>query len=187
VYLTHGALRDAAAALGVKELPYFTQTLLPDKSLIANFSALQGVVGRKGATAQKREAFVIAMGDLFRRSGGGALKPFARRDGALVRKIAATIDADFARDVSLADLAACAGLSVWQLIGLFKRTVGLTPHVYQTQARLNAACRALRRGTSIAEAALASGFYDQSALTSHFKARFGMTPLQFVTANTPGN
>jgi AraC-like DNA-binding protein len=34
----------------------------------------------------------------------------------------------------------------------------------------------------IADAAAAAGFYDQSALTGHFKARFGMTPLQFAAA-----
>jgi len=45
-----------------------------------------------------------------------------------------------------------------QLIGLFKRTTGLTPHAYLTQIRLGIACRHLRRGLPIAEVAAVAGF-----------------------------
>lgn len=65
---------------------------------------------------------------------------------------------------------------------MFRRTTGLTPHAYLTQMRLNMACRHLRRGLPLADVAAASGFYDQSALSKHFKRRFGITPLQFARA-----
>jgi AraC-like DNA-binding protein len=75
-----------------------------------------------------------------------------------------------------------AGLTTFQLIGMFNRLIGLTPHTYLTQLRLRAAIRQLHAGQSVADAALASGFYDQSALNKHFKRTFGMTPLQYVRA-----
>jgi AraC-like DNA-binding protein len=84
--------------------------------------------------------------------------------------------------LQLEDLAGAEGLTTFQLIGLFKRTVGLTPHIYLTQIRLGAACRALRRGAPIAKVATETGFYDQSALTRHFKRCYGITPLQFAKA-----
>jgi hypothetical protein len=37
----------------------------------------------------------------------------------------------------------------------------------------------VRRGASIALAALAAGCYDQSALTNHLKRPYGITPLQW--------
>jgi AraC-like DNA-binding protein len=40
----------------------------------------------------------------------------------------------------------------------------------------------MRRGANLAESALAAGFYDQSALTNHFKRTYGITPLQWVRA-----
>jgi AraC-like DNA-binding protein len=58
----------------------------------------------------------------------------------------------------------------------------MTPHAYLTQIRLGAACHHLRRSRPIADAAAAAGFYDQSALTRHFKRAYGMTPLQYVHA-----
>ena len=87
-----------------------------------------------------------------------------------------------AEHLTLADLAAAAGTTQFQLIGLFRRGTGLTPHAYLTQVRLGEACRLLRRGVPIADAAIAAGFYDQSALTRHFKRCYGMTPLQYVHA-----
>ena len=40
----------------------------------------------------------------------------------------------------------------------------------------------MRRGVDIADAAAAAGFYDQSALTRHFKRSYGITPLQWLRA-----
>ena len=90
--------------------------------------------------------------------------------------------ADYASNLQLEDLASGAGLTTFQLIGLFKRTVGLTPHAYLTQIRLNMACRRLRHAPVLADVATAVGFYDQSALNKHFKRCYGITPLQFARA-----
>src|SRR5258708_39195170 len=104
----------------------------------------------------------------------------------VVRNVIELIRARFAETLLVSELAAAAGMSVFQLIGLFRRTVGATPHVYLTHVRLNAACRFLRQGHSIAESAVAVGFCDQSALTRHFKQCYGITPRQFANAaNAP--
>ena len=92
------------------------------------------------------------------------------------------MEAEYASDLHLEELAAGVGLTTFQLIGLFKRTVGLTPHAYLTQVRLGMACRHLRRAAAPAEVATAVGFYDQSALNKHFKRYYGITPLQFSRA-----
>jgi AraC-like DNA-binding protein len=84
--------------------------------------------------------------------------------------------------LSLETLGAAADLSPFQLIALFKRATGLTPHAYLVQLRLKVAMDALKSGIAIAEAAAAAGFYDQSALTRHLKQCYGVTPLQFARA-----
>jgi AraC-like DNA-binding protein len=92
------------------------------------------------------------------------------------------MQAEYATNLRLEDLAADVGLTTFQIIGLFKRTVGLTPHAYLTQVRLNMACRQLRHAPVLADVAPAVGFYDQSALNKHFKRCYGITPLQFARA-----
>jgi AraC-like DNA-binding protein len=44
------------------------------------------------------------------------------------------------------------------------------------------ACRHLRQARPLADVATDVGFYDQSALTKHFKRCYGITPLQFARA-----
>ncbi len=58
----------------------------------------------------------------------------------------------------------------------------MTPHAYLTQVRLDAARSQLKQAVPIALVALSTGFYDQAALSRHFKRCYGITPLQFVRA-----
>jgi AraC-like DNA-binding protein len=75
------------------------------------------------------------------------------------------------------------GLSHFQVVRLFNRRVGMPPHAFLVQLRLAKACRLLRAGAPIAAAAVDSGFFDQSALTRHFRRSLGVTPRQFQDAN----
>jgi AraC-like DNA-binding protein len=58
----------------------------------------------------------------------------------------------------------------------------MTPHTYLTDCRVRAARRLLARGESVAHAAFACGFSDQSHLTRLFKAHAGLTPGRFRAA-----
>jgi AraC-like DNA-binding protein len=92
------------------------------------------------------------------------------------------IDDDPAAGLSLAELAATAGVSRFQLLRGFAREFGLTPHAYVMQERVRLARRLLRAGQSIAEAALDSGFADQSHMTRAFVRQLGVTPGRYQAA-----
>jgi len=92
------------------------------------------------------------------------------------------IHENFARDVSLSDLADAVHLSPFHVARLFKQAVGVSPHQYLIQVRVNNARSLLSAGSgerSLAEVASAVGFADQSHLTRHFKRIVGVTPKQF--------
>ena len=131
----------------------------------------------------ERELLVGSFGRLFERHGSGRNRiPPAPVDRQLLARVKDRMHADYACELRLEDLAAEVGLTTFQLIGLFKRTVGLTPHTYLTQVRLNMACRRLRHAPVLADIATGVGFYDQSALNKHFKRCYGITPTQFARA-----
>jgi AraC-like DNA-binding protein len=58
----------------------------------------------------------------------------------------------------------------------FKRNIGMTPHAYQVQLRVDRARRMLAHGADVADAAAAAGFCDQSHLHRHFTRTVGVTP-----------
>ena len=182
MYLTQAAIDVVAEGLGIESVPYFTRNIFPDADLVGGFASLHRSLEAGADRFREHELLISAFGHLFGRgSGGDRIEP-APRDRVLVHRIVDLMRQRFAENLLLGDLAATAGLSVFQLIGLFKRTIGTTPHVYLTHVRLNAACSRLRLGDSIAEAAIAAGFCDQSGLTKHFKRCYGITPLQFAKA-----
>ncbi len=183
MYLTRAALSEVATGLGIESVPYFTRNTFGDRDLIDAFLAMHVAIEEGRDVFRERELLIGTFGRLFRRhgSGGGRIGP-APRDHAILARVKERMYADYASDLHLQDLATDVGLTTFQLIGLFKRTVGLTPHAYLTQIRLGMACRHLRRSPALAETATAVGFYDQSALNKHFKRCYGITPLQFARA-----
>jgi AraC-like DNA-binding protein len=110
-------------------------------------------------------------------------RPVARIPAADARRVAAMqgrLADDLAGAVSLSALASGVGLSPFHAARLFSRSVGLPPHAWRNQLRLNRAADLLRAGRSAAEAAAATGFTDQSHLTRHFKRAFGAPPGQWA-------
>lgn len=183
LYLTQQAVDAVAAGLGIDRAPYFTRNLFTDADLIGDFLALHRALEQDDDPLRGQELLVGGFGRLFTRhgSGGGRVAP-SPRDHALLTRAIAVMRARHGEALKLEDIAAAIDLTTFQLIGLFRRGTGLTPHSYLTQLRLAAACRLLRHGTALAESASEAGFYDQSALNKHFKRCYGITPLQFQKA-----
>jgi len=86
------------------------------------------------------------------------------------------------RQVTLAELAALTGVSRFQLLRGFARELGITPHAYLIQQRVLLAQRLLAIGHTVANAAVESGFADQSHLTRAFVRQTGVTPARYRAA-----
>lgn len=114
----------------------------------------------------------------------GIRRPGGRDRGfpSSIRHAVSLIDDDSTRALSLGELAAAASLSRFQLIRMFTRATGLTPHAYLIQRRVEHARQRILDGTGLAEAAVIAGFADQSHMTRAFSARYGFTPGRLADA-----
>ncbi len=86
----------------------------------------------------------------------------------------------FALDESIASLAERCRLSLRQFESRFKARYNLTPSQFRIRLRITKACELLKTThESVANVAVCTGFYDQSALSYHFKSIMGSIPLQY--------
>jgi AraC-like DNA-binding protein len=80
------------------------------------------------------------------------------------------------RTIASTELEQLTGLDRFALARHFRSAFGTSPHRFQLGQRLLRARAMISDGVALAEAAASAGFADQSHLTRHFAARFGVTP-----------
>ncbi len=104
----------------------------------------------------------------------------AVRGGLTPRQVARVCERmrhDLRQDVSLAELSAEVGLSVFHFCRAFKVSTGLPPHRWRRRERLREGRRLLETSTlPIAEIASSVGYRDPSAFAAAFGREFHVTP-----------
>jgi AraC-like DNA-binding protein len=151
-----------------------------DPALVASFAHLFEAIAAGGPleTEERLRAFLA----MAARDERGVLSPRSRNAPA-VRRARELLHARFNAVVSLDELARAAGTEKFTLLRAFARELGITPHAYQVQLRIERACRLIARGVPLPEAALAVGYSQQSALQRPFKRLVGVTPGEYVRAS----
>lgn len=90
------------------------------------------------------------------------------------------ISRHYAMRITIAALARLCGFSSSHFMRIFRQRLLMTPRAYIEQVRLFHASDSLRRtAASVAEIALAAGFYDPSSFVKRFKRFTGLTPLHY--------
>jgi len=160
----------------------FCQPVMSDPNTAARFQRLFSTVTRgdaQNASCRGEELLLDLLADAMREvpvSDKGLSAP------AGIRLARCLIDDDPTVPIALADLARASGLSRFQVLRGFVRATGLTPHAYLVQRRIDRARRLIARGSTLAEAATASGFADQSHMTRIFARKYGLSPGAYAKA-----
>lgn len=117
-------------------------------------------------------------------TGGNPAPPQARTrwrpDDTRVRRAVEYMREHQEEDIGLADIAAAVHLSTFHFARMFKSAMGVPPHRYLGQLRLEAARGMLAAGElPLAEIAAACCFSTQANFTRAFRQFSGMTPGQY--------
>jgi AraC-like DNA-binding protein len=166
-------------------LPLFRSPIVENSSLAAEYLRLHRGLETQSLGALETESRMLAfLTVLVGRHADGCTIATPSHHTPLVRTIRQYLEAHFYEDPSLSDLSELTGVGRFALLRQFRREVGLPPHSYLTQVRLREARRQLLEGKSPALVAADVGFVDQSHLTKRFRSAFGITPGQYVIANS---
>lgn len=94
---------------------------------------------------------------------------------ALKKQLASNLD----QDLPLTLTAKALGANPYTLLRLFRRHMGITPHAYRMNCRIEKARKLLQEGKDITETAFLCGFFDQSHFHRHFKSMTTVTPGEY--------
>jgi AraC family transcriptional regulator len=96
------------------------------------------------------------------------------------RLVAQYIEEKLSEQISLAELAELAQLSVFHFSRAFKQSFGMPPHRYHTSRRIERAKILLAKpNQSVTAIALDMGFSDTSSFTATFRKSAGRTPTEY--------
>jgi len=93
-----------------------------------------------------------------------------------VKRAREYIDAHIAENPSLDIISQAAGMSSFHLLRAFKEAIGVAPHAYLVQRRVEMAKRLLLKGHPLRQVAIAVGYCDQGHLSREFSRFFGVPP-----------
>ena len=103
-----------------------------------------------------------------------------RLDDGRLRRVLAYVEEHLAEDITVADLANVACLSIFHFTRAFAATMGVPPHRYVSRRRLETAKAMIATGrASLSKIALDCQFSSQSSFTRAFRRATGMTPAEY--------
>ncbi|MCC7071381.1 MAG: helix-turn-helix transcriptional regulator [Deltaproteobacteria bacterium] len=181
VHLDDGLVLAVAEAAGV-DLPAIPMLLDDGAALIALGRLVHEELARDAPEARLcADALAEALAARLLSVAAPARAPLDAR----VRRAVEHIHASFAEPLDVDEIAAAAGTSRFHLSRLFVSALGTSPYQYLLDLRLDEAARRLRRGRSVTDAALSSGFSDLSRFARMFQRRFGTRPSQYGGSGAP--
>ncbi len=182
-YLDASLMEEAASQLADRRqaMPVFRAGVIHDPHLALALGNLHRSMEDQADERLTMESlFLLMLGTwIARHAEDPPVVPCFRAEHRVVRVAREYLESHFSDPVSLDALSAIAGMSAFHLVRVFQRELGLPPHAYLTQMRVERAKGLIARGRTLAETAVETGFVDQSHLTRHFKRILGMTPGQY--------
>jgi transcriptional regulator GlxA family with amidase domain len=166
-------------------LPVFPQFHLEDRDLFQSFLHLHYQLESRTTLRLELDAMLTEfLAQLIRRHGQKSFSPYAyRRENKAILRAREYLEAHYTQNVSLDELSQVAALSAFHLNRIFRRDIGVPPHVYLQQLRIRHAKYLLTLKMPLAEVAVDTGFFDQAHFQRQFKRFVGVTPGNYAHAS----
>ncbi|CCY82129.1 putative uncharacterized protein [Clostridium sp. CAG:149] len=160
---------------GKRELPGFFRTVICDEEAACYLRPLHELVMHGSQEFGKEEDLLFLLSLLIQRYGQPFEEciPECRRE---IERACAFMEQHYTEHLNLDQICRQTGLSKSTLLRAFARSKGITPYGYLENIRIGAARKLLEQGMSPIEAALQTGFSDQSHFTNYFNRFIGLTP-----------
>ncbi|MCL2200228.1 MAG: AraC family transcriptional regulator [Defluviitaleaceae bacterium] len=167
--------RTATEITGRDELPVFTSTVICQSDVVHILKDLHEMIMKKTKDFSKEENFYFLIEQLIVEYTNPSAETLSRASGE-IQAACDYMEINYTETITLADLSKVCGLNKYTFLRSFAMQMGITPYRYLSAVRVNKAKNLLQEGVTPKEAAMQSGFADQSHFTRFFKNFIGLTP-----------
>ena len=175
-HISKSVMLDLAEEVtGKRELPGFSQNVIYDDEITCYLRPLHEMVMSGISDFGKEENLLLLISALIQKYG----KPF---ESCLpecpqeIEKACEFMRQHFSERIYLDQICSYTGLSKSTLLRAFTKAKGITPYRYLETIRINEAKLLLEKGVLPIDAALQTGFSDQSHFTNYFSRFIGLAP-----------
>jgi AraC-like DNA-binding protein len=183
LYVAPALLENVAATIAGRATsqPFFASPIILNPLLARQFLDLHLATETAASTLEQESRLLSVLTQfILHYAEPLSLKP-VKQAHLQVQRVQEYLRENLSENVSLDRLSQIADLNPYYLHRVFCREVGIPPHRYQTQLRIDRAKILLAQGRSIGDVAVEVGFADQSHLTRHFKSLVRFTPGSYVS------
>lgn len=155
--------------------PNFSRNVVRDEEAACRLHALHKMVMAGTEALEKEEALLFLLSMLIQNYS----QPFESGVPECRREIEHACEfmaQHYAEPIRLEQLCRCTALSKSTLLRAFAKEKGVTPYRYLESLRISEAKKLLSQGVSPLDAALRTGFSDQSHFTKYFSRFIGLSP-----------
>jgi len=165
----------AEEVTGKREPPGFSKNVVCDEEIACHLRTLHEMVMKGTGEFGKEETLLFLLSYLIQNYEKPSRRciPECRQE---IEKTCEYMTAHFTERIYLDQICRHAGLSKSTLLRAFTKEKGVTPYRYLETLRINEAKKLLSEGVPPVEAAIRTGFSDQSHFTNYFSSFIGLSP-----------
>lgn len=164
---------------GREYLPQFSQPVAFDSEQSSLLCELHQNIMEEQDDFKKEETFLFLIEQLLDEYTLPYSESIESYLNTEIKEVCTYIEEHYAEHITLDDLSKIAKMNKYSLLRSFTRIMGITPYRYLETVRINVAKKLLENGTEPIEAAMETGFVDQSHFSNFFKEFIGLTPRQY--------
>lgn len=164
---------------GKNYLPKFNQPVIFRSELVPLLQELHYIIMEEELDFKKEELFFFLIEQLIEEHTEPNLQSNLENTNIEIQAVCDYLENNYAEHIILDELSTIAGMNKYSLLRNFTKLKGITPYRYLENIRVNKAKKLLEKGVEPIDAAIQTGFVDQSHFTNFFKNFIGLTPKQY--------
>jgi AraC-like DNA-binding protein/mannose-6-phosphate isomerase-like protein (cupin superfamily) len=159
--------------------PFFTRNVVSQCDITPTLGDFYNMVVSRAPRLEREETLFFLLEQILAEYSAPVEKTVRLEPSQQIKALCAYLENHYTENISLDEMLTMTSFGKSYLLRSFTKQVGVSPYRYLQSVRLDRAKKLLQQNVAPIDAAVLSGFSDQSHFTNFFKEFIGLTPKQY--------